>query len=171
MRPATVKLAQILILPPASEESKMNALEKISRIEEKVHRGEDFADLAEKYSEGPSAKYGGNLGFIKLGDLNNPEFEKAASKLEPGETSQPVLTDFGYHLIKLEEIDGEDRHIRHILVKVEAPVTLNEVGIGREILLEALLEAHKIRPERYTILAEGLSKQAAVNAIEMTGID
>jgi peptidyl-prolyl cis-trans isomerase SurA len=119
LRPATVKLAQILILPPASEESKMNALEKISRIEEKVHRGEDFADLAKKYSEGPSAKYGGNLGFIKLGDLNNPEFEKAASKLEPGETSQPVLTDFGYHLIKLEEIDGEDRHIRHILVKVE----------------------------------------------------
>ena len=63
------------------------------------------------------------------------------------------------------------KRIRNILVKVEAPVTLNELGIGREILLEALLEAHKIRPERYTILAEGLSKQAAINAIEMTGID
>ncbi len=57
------------------------------------------------------------------------------------------------------------------LVEVEAPVTLNEVGIGREIFLEALLEAHNIRPERYTILAEGLSKQAAINAIEVTGID
>ncbi|UCG90802.1 MAG: iron-containing alcohol dehydrogenase [Candidatus Heimdallarchaeota archaeon] len=63
------------------------------------------------------------------------------------------------------------KRIRNILVEVAAPVTLHEMGIEREILLEAMLEAHKIRPERYTILAEGLSKQAAINAIEMTGID
>ena len=136
LRPATVKLAQILILPPASEESKKNALEKISRIEEKAHRGEDFADLAEKYSEGPSAKYGGNLGFIKLDDLNNPEFEKAANKLKVGEISQPVLTGFGYHLIKLEEIDGENRHIRHILVKVKE---------GTDEIEEAYEKAERIR--------------------------
>ncbi len=66
---------------------------------------------------------------------------------------------------------GNWKRIRDILVGVAAPVTLHEVGIEREILLEAVLEAHKIRPERYTILTEGLSKQAAINAIEMTGID
>ena len=74
LRPATVTLAQILILPTASVESKDEALEKIRIVEEKIRSGEKFADMAKKYSEGPSAKYGGNLGFIKLGDLNNPEF-------------------------------------------------------------------------------------------------
>jgi peptidyl-prolyl cis-trans isomerase SurA len=119
LRPATVTLAQIVILPKASGKSKEKALEKIGMIEEKIKEGEDFADLAEKYSEGPSAKYGGSLGFVKLEDLNNPEFEKAASKLKVGEISPPVLTDFGYHLIKLDEIDGENMHLRHILVKLK----------------------------------------------------
>jgi peptidyl-prolyl cis-trans isomerase SurA len=119
LRPTTVTLAQIVILPKASGKSKEKALEKIGMIEEKIKEGEDFADLAEKYSEGPSAKYGGSLGFVKLEDLNNPEFEKAASKLKVGEISPPVLTDFGYHLIKLDEIDGENMHLRHILVKLK----------------------------------------------------
>lgn len=63
------------------------------------------------------------------------------------------------------------KRIRNILVEIKAPVTLKEIGIDRDILLEAMREAPKIRPERYTILAEGLSKHATINAIEMTGID
>jgi peptidyl-prolyl cis-trans isomerase SurA len=88
-------------------------------IQQKLKEGEDFAELATKYSEGPSAKYGGNLGFVNLDDLNNPEFAKAASKLEVGEVSPPVLTDFGYHLIKLEGKKDGELHLRHILVKAE----------------------------------------------------
>ena len=69
-------------------------------------------------------------------------------------------------------LHGADwKRIRNVLVEVEAPVTLKEMGFDRDILLEAMLEAHKIRPERYTILAEGLTRQAAIKAIEMTGID
>ncbi|MFW9903077.1 MAG: iron-containing alcohol dehydrogenase [Candidatus Thorarchaeota archaeon] len=66
---------------------------------------------------------------------------------------------------------GDWKRIHDVLLGVGAPVSLKEMGLDREILLEAMLEAHKIRPERYTILAEGLTRQAAVNAIEMTGID
>ncbi|MCD6379609.1 peptidylprolyl isomerase [bacterium] len=136
LRPATVTLAQIVILPIASGKSKEKALGKIRMIEEKIQEGEDFADLAKKYSEGPSAKYGGNLGFVKLEDLNNPEFEKAASKLKVGEISPPVLTDFGYHLIKLDEIDGENMHMRHILVKLKE---------GTDEIEEAYNKAKQIR--------------------------
>ncbi|MFX0122815.1 MAG: iron-containing alcohol dehydrogenase [Candidatus Hodarchaeota archaeon] len=69
-------------------------------------------------------------------------------------------------------LHGADwKRIRNVLAEVGAPITLKEMGFDREILLEAMLEAHKIRPERYTILTEGLTKQAAINAIEMTGID
>ncbi|MFX1504918.1 MAG: iron-containing alcohol dehydrogenase [Promethearchaeota archaeon] len=66
---------------------------------------------------------------------------------------------------------GDWKRIRDVLLGVGAPVSLKEMGFDREILLEAMLEAHNIRPERYTILAEGLTRQAAINAIETTGID
>jgi glycerol-1-phosphate dehydrogenase [NAD(P)+] len=66
---------------------------------------------------------------------------------------------------------GNWKRILKILKEVNAPVTLRDLGIDRDILLEALTMAHTIRPDRYTILSEGLTPQAAVNAIEMTGID
>ncbi|MFW9777362.1 MAG: iron-containing alcohol dehydrogenase [Candidatus Heimdallarchaeota archaeon] len=66
---------------------------------------------------------------------------------------------------------GNWKRISRILKEVNAPATLQDLGIDRDILLEALTMAHNIRPDRYTILSEGLTHQAAVNAIEMTGID
>jgi glycerol-1-phosphate dehydrogenase [NAD(P)+] len=66
---------------------------------------------------------------------------------------------------------GNWKRIRNVLNAISGPTTLHELGIDRDIMLEALLKAYKIRPERYTILSEGLTKQAANIAIEMTGID
>lgn len=66
---------------------------------------------------------------------------------------------------------GNWQRIRNSLKKVSAPSTLKELGIDREIMLEALNKAQDIRSERYTILSEGLTRSAAKNAIETTGID
>ncbi len=66
---------------------------------------------------------------------------------------------------------GDWKRTRSILKEVNAPVTLKELGIDRDLMIKALQEAQKIRPSRYTILSEGLTKSAAINAIEMTGID
>lgn len=63
---------------------------------------------------------------------------------------------------------GDWKRIRNILKEVKAPISLQGLGIDQDIMLEALQLAHKIRPERYTILSEGLSKQAARIAIEKT---
>ena len=60
--------------------------------------------------------------------------------------------------------------IKQILEKVKHPTTFSEIGIDQEILLQAMINAHKIRPDRYTILGEGLTKKAAVQAIETTGV-
>jgi len=119
-RPATVSLAQILIIPKASREAREKALERIRMVEERIRAGADFAEMAKEYSEGPSAKYGGNLGYVNLDDLNNPAFEEAVKNLKVGEVSGPVLTEFGYHLIKLEDISDGKYLIRHILIKVES---------------------------------------------------
>ncbi len=118
-RPATISLAQILILPAASDGIVSAARAKLEEIEKLLEAGGDFSELATEYSEGPSAKSGGSLGYIDLKDLNNPEFEDAVRKLTVGEVSGPVLTEFGYHLIKLEDVSGEKVLVSHILVKVE----------------------------------------------------
>lgn len=72
-------------------------------IKDKLAKGEDFAALAKEYSLDDSTKNnGGQLGFFNRGDMT-PEFEKAAFSLPVGEVSAPVKTEYGYHLIKVEE--------------------------------------------------------------------
>ncbi len=64
--------------------------------------GVDFSELAKKKSEGPSAAEGGDLGFFKRGTML-PEFDKAAFSLKDGEVSDPVRSQWGWHVIKVEE--------------------------------------------------------------------
>jgi peptidyl-prolyl cis-trans isomerase C len=68
----------------------------------KLKDGKTFEELAQKFSKCPSGDQGGDLGFFKKG-MMVPEFETAAFQLNPGETSEPVKTQFGYHLIKRTE--------------------------------------------------------------------
>jgi len=72
---------------------------KAQEIYEDLMAGEDFAKLAQQYSNCPSKKRGGNLGEFSKGDMV-PEFWNASTKLKIGEISQPVKTKYGYHLIK-----------------------------------------------------------------------
>jgi peptidyl-prolyl cis-trans isomerase SurA len=116
-RPETVALAHILILPGSDEAAREAAKRKIEEIEKKIRDGMDFAEAAKQYSEDPSAKFGGSLGFIRLEDIGSPPFEEAARKLVVGEMSPPVLTRFGWHLILLEDVSGDQVKLRHILVK------------------------------------------------------
>jgi parvulin-like peptidyl-prolyl isomerase len=64
--------------------------------------GEDFGELAEELSEGPSAKDGGDLGFFSASSMVQP-FAEAAFGLQPGGISEVVKTRFGFHVIKVEE--------------------------------------------------------------------
>lgn len=84
----------------------------IETIASRLESGEDFASLAESLSQDPgSASQGGDLGFFER-DVMDPAFEEAAFALENiGDISEPVKTEFGYHLIKLTDIkqpEGED---------------------------------------------------------------
>lgn len=118
-RPATVSVSQILLLPSASGPVVEEARRKIEEVQDKLLAGADFSELAGEFSEGPSAKNGGSIGYVRLEDLNAPQFEAAVRELTVGETSGPVLTEFGYHLIKLEDVRGEEVLVRHILITVE----------------------------------------------------
>ncbi len=75
-----------------------------NEIKEKLDNGEDFADLAKEYSKDTAnAANGGNLGTFSRGQMVK-EFEDAAFKLKEGEISEPIKTQFGYHIIKINKV-------------------------------------------------------------------
>jgi len=90
----------LLKTPDQSDSAKQSAYNKAKEVLAQAKSGQDFAELAEKYSEGPSAKNGGDLGQFQSGDMVQP-FEEAAFKLKVGEISDIVETRFGYHIIKV----------------------------------------------------------------------
>lgn len=97
-----VHAAHILIKvsPFADDKTRQKAEKRIRTIQEKIQAGEAFAQLAKTYSEGPSKVNGGDIGYFSAAQMA-PEFATAALSLEPGEVSDVVTTQFGYHLIKV----------------------------------------------------------------------
>lgn len=106
-----VHAQHILIRTTGDEAKDAEAKAKAEEVEAKLAEGADFATLAKEYSEDPGSKdNGGDLGFISRGQTV-PEFEKAAFALGVGEVSEPVLSQFGYHVIKVVErkkAEGEE---------------------------------------------------------------
>lgn len=111
-RPEEVKASHILIqvAPDANDEDKLEAHKKIEAIQKKIKAGENFADLAKQYSEGPSKASGGDLGYFDRKKMVKP-FSDAAFNLEPGQVSDIVETQFGYHLIKANDKKPESTYV------------------------------------------------------------
>jgi peptidyl-prolyl cis-trans isomerase C len=87
----------------ASKEDKAKALEKIKDVQKQLKGGADFTELAKKYSEDPGSKErGGDLGYFSRGDMVDA-FEKVAFTLNVGQVSDIINTDFGYHIVRVEE--------------------------------------------------------------------
>ena len=113
-----VEIGELVIVPEPNETEKNKARQRLEGIKKEILlEGKDFAELAGKYSEDfGSARGGGDLGWTRRGQFV-PEFEAAAYNLEPGELSEIVESQFGYHLIQLIERRGNSINSRHILIK------------------------------------------------------
>jgi peptidyl-prolyl cis-trans isomerase D len=94
----------ITLAPDAGEQAAADARQRVEEIRGRILEGEDFAALAGELSEDPgSAAQGGDLGLFGRG-LMDPAFDQAAFALDQGELSEPVRSQFGYHLIEVTEI-------------------------------------------------------------------
>jgi len=110
-----------------TEEELLEAEEEINKIKTEVDKGKkDFAALAEEYSDCPSAKKGGDLGFFKRkGQMIEP-FAAAAFALNIGETSEPLKTQYGYHIIKVtDKKEGENVKFDDIKEQVKLDLLKN----------------------------------------------
>ncbi len=101
--PEQIHLRSILVKadPSGGQRVWNESRKKAEEIAKLAKEGNDFAKLATERSEDPFAKSGGDMGWAHKGSLF-PEIEEAASKLKAGEVSAPVMTIYGYHVLKLE---------------------------------------------------------------------
>ncbi|MGQ9557879.1 MAG: SurA N-terminal domain-containing protein [Desulfurispora sp.] len=121
--------------------AKATALQLIARLQ----NGADFAELAQKYSQDPGSASSGGLYTFKKGDAV-PEFEKAALALKPGEiTTQPVQTEYGYHIIKKEK-DIAGKQLSFAEVKDEIVQQLHSEAAQKKLddFVQELRKAAKI---------------------------
>lgn len=168
--PEEVKVSHILIkTPPAAADGKVDekaveaARVKAEDVLKQVKAGGDFAKLAEKYSDDPgSAKNGGSLGFIGRG-RTVPEFEKAAFSLPKGQVSDLVKSNFGFHIIRVDE--KQDAHMK----------TLDEVKDQIEPVLRQQKAQRTAENQANRLVSqarsEGLDKAAAAQQLAVVTTD
>jgi len=108
--PEQVRARHVLIgvAPGASQAERDRARARIEAVLEEARAGADFAELARRHSTDTSATAGGELGFFARGQMVGP-FEAAAFALQPGQLSGVVETQFGFHVIQVEERRGGER--------------------------------------------------------------
>jgi peptidyl-prolyl cis-trans isomerase SurA len=109
-------VGQIVRKPETNPKVREDIVAQLLQFKEAISSGKStFAELAKAYSEDPgSGAQGGDLGFFRRGELA-PEYEATALGLRQGEISDPVETQFGFHMIQLLEIKGSTFNTRHIL--------------------------------------------------------
>lgn len=119
VQPPTITFEQVVIRPTPSEEAEEAAQERALEALREIRAGMDFGVAARQYSEDPvNREQGGDLGWVKRSEID-PEFARAAWSARTGTPIGPVRTQFGYHVIKVENVRGGERKIRHIVVTPE----------------------------------------------------
>jgi peptidyl-prolyl cis-trans isomerase SurA len=132
---AELEIAQIVLTPKVSDLDKQAVIDRLKEIKKQVLEGASFTTKAVLYTEDPGSRSSG--GFYKI-NKKTPfvkEFKDIAYSLQEGEISEPFETEFGFHIIYLEKIKGQDLELRHILMSPKiSPNALKEAKDKIELI-------------------------------------
>jgi len=138
--PERIRLAQVLISVPkdAKEQEIQDLAEHTRKIRNQLLQGADFDEIARKYSDGPEADQGGDLGYFKKGELMK-EIDKGTFSLQVGEISDVVRTPLGFHIIKLmEKKTAEIISYEEVKSQVEELLFLEKTDMAYRLWLKRL---------------------------------
>ena len=131
-RPATFTWRQIVINPQPSAKAKARALAHADSVRAEIVAGGDFARIAKRESaDSTTREVGGDLGWNRRGSGLVPTFEQWLFALQPGQISPVFETPFGYHILRVDRVNGPERKARHILIR---PV-IDSADVARAQLL------------------------------------
>jgi peptidyl-prolyl cis-trans isomerase D len=179
--PPSVAAQHILFRTQDETEDEIEAIRDRARVVlDRAKSGEDFGDLAREFSEDTSASAGGDLGTFGLGQMV-PEFEIAAFALGEGATSDLVETDFGIHIIRVnEKQDALSRPLEEVRASIESSLKAQEaaaqaaavsqrvsVALATNSDLDAVAEAHGSVVRETGLVAQGEGFADLVDALEL----
>jgi peptidyl-prolyl cis-trans isomerase SurA len=159
-RPPSIRFENVQLLPEPSDSAKAKALAEADSVRGLLADGGDFTELARRFSDGPSAESGGELGWMRQDGSFVEAFEEIAFQTRPGLIPPPVETEFGYHLILVERVRGGERRVRHILIQPETTASDIDANDARAQSFAARLRAGE------TIADLGLEPDTADLSIE-----
>ncbi|NEV93838.1 peptidylprolyl isomerase [Psychroflexus sp. YR1-1] len=131
-----VELAQIIVRPKVGEKERQAVIDKLNSFRDDVLAGGSFATKAVLYSEDRGSRSSGGKITLTRNDPYVKEFKDAAFSLREGEISKPFETEFGWHILTVDKIRGQQVDVRHILLYPE---------ISSEAVEKAKTEIDKVR--------------------------
>lgn len=149
--PTQYEYAQITIQPKVELEEENRVKAKLREIKKRIENGSSFAAMAVIYSEGPSAKDGGVIGYSGRAQLD-PEYAAVAFNLKGDKVSNVVKSAFGYHIIQLVDKQGGKVNTRHILMKPKISVEAKEEAYNRLDSLANLIRKDEISFEQAALM-------------------
>jgi peptidyl-prolyl cis-trans isomerase SurA len=166
-RPSTVTFRQIVISPEGSPAAKATARAKADSILAEIRRGADFSQVAKRESMDPQTKEtGGDLGWNRRGAML-ASFDRVMFGLVPGQVSDIVETEYGYHIIKVDRVQPAEVKARHILIRpaldsndvARARVEADSVALAMRngSPFDTLVARHN-DPREYTLILEPVDR-------------
>ena len=142
---AEIELSQIVVKPVVSKEDKQKIIDKLNEIRNDViNNGGSFYSKAVIYSEDPGSSSNG--GYYKMNKKTQfvKEFKDVAFRLNEGEISEPFETEFGYHIIFVEKIIGQDIELRHIVISPKVTTKATSEALEKMENIKAKIEKGEI---------------------------
>ncbi|MEL6812502.1 MAG: peptidylprolyl isomerase, partial [Bacteroidota bacterium] len=136
---AEVEVAQIVVEPRVTESAKQKTIDRLNEFRRDiVENGSSFATKAVLYSKDATAKRGGLIEGVKKNSPMAKEFKDTAFSLLEGEVSEPFETEFGWHLLTVDKVRGQELDVRHIILFPE---------VTQDIIDKAQFQIDSLRTE------------------------